>query len=82
VWRRERTSTAVVLRNRTLIGVMSHSFTRVGALFEMRIEDYYPEPSPVHAPPQEAATATKCRRAMSSKPSSTNTLLTLVPRRR
>ena len=37
------TSTVVGLRHRALISVMTFTFARVGAVVEMRVEDYYPQ---------------------------------------
>jgi site-specific recombinase XerD len=37
------TSTAVGLRDRALIGVLTYAFARVGATVAMRVEDYYPQ---------------------------------------
>ena len=37
------TSSVVGLRDRALIGVMTYTFARVGAVVGMTIEDYYPE---------------------------------------
>jgi site-specific recombinase XerD len=37
------TSTVVGLRDRALISVMTFTFARVGAVVEMRVEDYYPQ---------------------------------------
>jgi site-specific recombinase XerC len=36
------TSTLVGLRDRALIGVMTYTFARIGAVVAMRVEDYYP----------------------------------------
>src|ERR1700761_1415152 len=36
------TSTQVGLRDRALIGVMTYTFARVGAVVALRVEDYYP----------------------------------------
>jgi site-specific recombinase XerD len=36
------TSTVVGLRDRALIGVMTYTFARIGAVVGMRVEDYYP----------------------------------------
>jgi integrase len=35
-------STLVGLRDRALIGVMTYTFARIGAVVAMRVEDYYP----------------------------------------
>jgi site-specific recombinase XerD len=37
------TSSVVGLRDRALIGVMTYTFARVGAVVSMRVEDYYPQ---------------------------------------
>ena len=37
------TSTVVGLRDRALIGVMTFTFARIGAVVAMRVEDYYPQ---------------------------------------
>jgi len=37
------TSTVVGLRDRALISVMTFTFARVGAVVDMRVEDYYPQ---------------------------------------
>ena len=37
------TSTAVGLRDRALISVMTFAFARIGAVVAMRVEDYYPK---------------------------------------
>jgi len=37
------TSSVVGLRDRALIGVMTYTFARVGAVVGMTIDDYYPE---------------------------------------
>ena len=37
------TSTVVGLRDRALIGVMTYTFARIGAVVAMRVEDYYPK---------------------------------------
>jgi site-specific recombinase XerD len=37
------TSTVVGLRDRALISLMTFTFARVGAVVEMRVEDYYPQ---------------------------------------
>ena len=37
------TSSVVGLRDRALIGVMTYTFARVGAVVGMRVDDYYPE---------------------------------------
>jgi site-specific recombinase XerD len=37
------TSTVVGLRDRALISIMTFTFARVGAVVEMRVEDYYPQ---------------------------------------
>jgi site-specific recombinase XerC len=37
------TSTLVGLRDRALMGMMTYTFARVGAVVAMRVEDYYPE---------------------------------------
>src|SRR5271155_690951 len=36
------TSTLVGLRDRALIGAMTYTFARIGAVVGMRVEDYYP----------------------------------------
>jgi site-specific recombinase XerD len=36
------TSTVVGLRDRALIGVMTYTFARIGAVVAMRVDDYYP----------------------------------------
>jgi integrase/recombinase XerD len=36
------TSTLVGLRDRALIGVMTYTFARIGAVVAMKVEDYYP----------------------------------------
>ena len=37
------TSTLAGLRDRALIGVMTFAFARIGAVVDMRVEDYYPK---------------------------------------
>ena len=37
------TSTVVGLRDRALISIMTFTFARVGAVVDMRVEDYYPQ---------------------------------------
>ena len=37
------TSTLVGLRDRALIGAMTYTFARIGAVVAMRVEDYYPQ---------------------------------------
>src|SRR6516164_2815924 len=67
------TSSVVGLRDRALIGVMTYTFARVGAVVGMTVDDYYPEGKRwwlrLH---EKAANGTRCRRTTSSKPSSTN----------
>jgi hypothetical protein len=59
-------------RDRTLIGVMTFAFARIGAVVAMRVEDYYPEGKRWWVRLNEkAASATRCRRTTSSKPIST-----------
>jgi integrase/recombinase XerD len=36
------TSTLVGLRDRALIGIMTYTFARIGAVVAMKVEDYYP----------------------------------------
>jgi site-specific recombinase XerC len=68
------TSTLVGLRDRALIGVMTYAFARIGAVVSMRVEDYFAKVSAGgSASTRKAASATKCRRITSSKPSSMNT---------
>jgi site-specific recombinase XerC len=37
------TTTLVGLRDRALISVMTYAFARIGAVVDMRVEDYYPQ---------------------------------------
>jgi integrase/recombinase XerD len=68
-------STLVGLRDRALIGVMTYAFARIGAVVAMRVDDYYPEGKRwwvrLH---EKGASATKCRRTISSRPTSMTTL--------
>jgi len=43
------TSTLVGLRDRALIGVMTYTFARIGAVVSMRVEDYFPRGKRYHA---------------------------------
>src|SRR5215469_5618425 len=67
------TSTLVGLRDPALISVMTYAFARIGAVVSMRVEDYFANGKrwwvSLH---EKAASATRCRRTTSSRPSLTN----------
>jgi site-specific recombinase XerD len=71
------TSTLVGLRDRALIGVMTYAFARIGAVVAMKVEDYYPAGKRWWCGcMRKGASATKCRRITSSRPS----LMSISPR--
>jgi integrase/recombinase XerC len=69
------TSTHIGLRDRALLGTLAYSFARIGAVVNLKVEDYYPSGKTVFAPLQgkgrqreRASRASQARRAAGPVP--------------
>jgi site-specific recombinase XerD len=68
------TSTHTGLRDRALLGTLAYTFARIGAVVNLKIEDYYPSGKRfLLRLKRKAAKKRSCPSTTSSKSSSTNT---------